>query len=147
MAGIAGGTDQLPTEIGVLNDSQQLGFSATYPAGTGFTASDGVQYQNWDEIRLSVDPMFANNLDTLSYIDIQASDMDGLIFSLPSTVVTSVNLCPADLNNDGNLNFLDVSAFLAAFGDQNSIADFTGEGNFNFLDVSAFLAEFGAGCP
>jgi len=55
--------------------------------------------------------------------------------------------CPADLTDDGALNFLDVSAFLSAFGSGNPIADFTGDGNFNFLDVSAFLSAFGAGCP
>jgi len=55
--------------------------------------------------------------------------------------------CPADLTGEGDLNFLDVSAFLSAFGQQDPAADFTGEGDFNFLDVSAFLAAFGAGCP
>ncbi len=55
--------------------------------------------------------------------------------------------CPADLTDEGSLNFLDVSAFLSAFGKQNPIADFTGDGNYNFLDVSAFLAAFGEGCP
>tara|TARA_R110000744_G_scaffold293680_1_gene403987 strand:- start:2089 stop:2793 length:705 start_codon:yes stop_codon:yes gene_type:complete len=55
--------------------------------------------------------------------------------------------CPADFTGEGNLNFLDVSAFLSAFGNQDPIADFTNDGNFNFLDVSAFLAAFGAGCP
>jgi len=55
--------------------------------------------------------------------------------------------CPADLVEDGQLNFLDVSAFLSAFAAQDPAADFTGEGDFNFLDVSAFLAAFGAGCP
>ncbi|MFK7760154.1 MAG: GC-type dockerin domain-anchored protein [Phycisphaerales bacterium] len=55
--------------------------------------------------------------------------------------------CPADLTGEGDLNFLDVSAFLAAFGMQDPSADFTGEGSFNFLDVSAFLAAFAAGCP
>jgi murein tripeptide amidase MpaA len=56
--------------------------------------------------------------------------------------------CPsnsADLNGDGNLNFLDVSLFLNLFGSQDPIADFTGDGQWNFLDVSAFLAAFGAG--
>jgi len=56
-------------------------------------------------------------------------------------------LCGADLTNDGNLNFLDVSAFLAAFGVMDPVADFNNDGSFNFLDVSAFLAAFGAGCP
>ncbi len=55
--------------------------------------------------------------------------------------------CPADLTGDGDLNFLDVSAFLAAFGDMDPVADFSGDGSFNFLDVSAYLEAFGAGCP
>jgi len=57
------------------------------------------------------------------------------------------NPCPADMTGEGDLNFLDVSAFLAAFGSGDLAADFTGEGDLNFLDVSAFLAAFGAGCP
>jgi len=55
--------------------------------------------------------------------------------------------CPADLTGDGDLNFFDVSAFLAAFGASDSSADFTGDGEFNFFDVSAFLQAFGEGCP
>ena len=49
--------------------------------------------------------------------------------------------CPADLNNDGELNFFDVSAFLA---DQ---PDYNGDGEFNFFDVPAFIQDFNAGCP
>lgn len=56
-------------------------------------------------------------------------------------------LCPADINNDGSLNFFDVSAFLTAYQSQNPIADFNGDGLFNFFDVSAFLTAFNAGCP
>jgi hypothetical protein len=63
------------------------------------------------------------------------------------TISKEPPVCLADLSGDGSLNFLDVSAFLAAFGNQDPIADFTGEGDFNFLDVSAFLSAFGAGCP
>lgn len=55
--------------------------------------------------------------------------------------------CQADLNNDGQLNFFDVSAFLTALANQDSAADFTGDGQWNFFDVSAFLAAFAAGCP
>ncbi|MFK7760493.1 MAG: FG-GAP repeat domain-containing protein [Phycisphaerales bacterium] len=49
--------------------------------------------------------------------------------------------CAADLNGDGDLNFLDISMLLS---DQ---PDFNGDGGFNFLDISAYLAAFGAGCP
>jgi len=54
---------------------------------------------------------------------------------------------PADLNQDGVLNFFDVSAFLSAFAAQDPIADFSNDGVFNFFDVSAFLSAFAAGCP
>lgn len=54
--------------------------------------------------------------------------------------------CRPDLNNDGDLNFFDVSAFLQAFNNQEPVADFNGDGLFNFFDVSAFLQEFNAGC-
>lgn len=55
--------------------------------------------------------------------------------------------CLADLTGDGQLNFFDVSAFLAAFGMMDPAADFTSDGQFNFFDVSAFLVAFAAGCP
>ena len=55
--------------------------------------------------------------------------------------------CTVDLNHDEMLNFLDVSAFLAAFGAGDSLGDYTCDNRFNYFDVSAFLAAFGAGCP
>jgi hypothetical protein len=55
--------------------------------------------------------------------------------------------CSADLNEDGLLNFFDVSAFLSAFSVGDPSADFTGDGAFNFFDVSAFLQAFSDGCP
>jgi len=55
--------------------------------------------------------------------------------------------CPADFTGEGDLDFFDVSAFLAAFGSGDPAADFTGEGDLDFFDVSAFLAAFAAGCP
>jgi glucose/arabinose dehydrogenase len=55
--------------------------------------------------------------------------------------------CAPDLNEDGDLNFFDISAFLAAYNKGDATGDFDGDGNFNFFDVSAFLSAFGAGCP
>jgi hypothetical protein len=62
-------------------------------------------------------------------------------------VSCSADSCPADLTGDGNLDFFDVSAFLAAYNAQDIAADFNGDGMFNFFDVSAFLNAFNAGCP
>lgn len=65
---------------------------------------------------------------------------------LPIGFIITVS-CQADLNNDGELNFFDISAFLSAFAANDSVADFTGDGNWDFFDVSAFLSAFSAGCP
>ena len=55
--------------------------------------------------------------------------------------------CQADLNADDDLNFFDISAFLAAFNNRAPAADFNNDGLFNFFDISAFLNAFAAGCP
>ncbi len=55
--------------------------------------------------------------------------------------------CIADLNNDGLLDFFDVSAFLSAFNANAPEADINGDGAFDFFDVSAFLNAFASGCP
>ncbi len=86
------------------------------------------------------------------YVGFIASEPDGVEVVTSNNwvagdVLITVLECVPDMNNDGSLNFLDVSAFLSAFGDQNPVADFNNDGNFNFLDVSAFLAAFGEGCP
>lgn len=65
-------------------------------------------------------------------------------FILPEAVI---NDCPADLTGEGSLNFLDISAYLTAFGNQEPIADFNPDGSFNFLDISAYLSAFSKGCP
>ncbi|MFG0300139.1 MAG: GC-type dockerin domain-anchored protein [Phycisphaerales bacterium JB047] len=55
--------------------------------------------------------------------------------------------CPADLTGDGNLDFFDISAFLAAYTAMDPAADFDGNGVYDFFDVSSFLGAFSAGCP
>ena len=57
------------------------------------------------------------------------------------------NTCPVDLNNDGELNFFDVSAFIVAFSQGDLGVDFTGDGSLNFFDVSAFIIAYTEGCP
>ena len=58
-----------------------------------------------------------------------------------------VAACPADINNDGELNFFDVSAFVALFNAGDPAADFNGDGQANFFDFADFLSAFNAGCP
>ncbi len=49
--------------------------------------------------------------------------------------------CPPDLNNDGSLDFFDVSTLLTGE------IDYNGDTSFDFFDISLFLQDFGAGCP
>lgn len=55
--------------------------------------------------------------------------------------------CLADCNEDGLVNFFDVSWFLSEFNNQLPGADINGDGLFNFFDVSAFLMAYNVGCP
>lgn len=54
--------------------------------------------------------------------------------------------CGADLNGDGWLDFVDVSAFLIAYNNKDPLVDFTGDGNIDFLDMSEFLRLYQTGC-
>jgi uncharacterized membrane protein len=88
------------------------------------------------------------NLDVIQAISSDGRTMVGLsAFGTPAWVITLDFGCPADLTGDGELNFFDVSEFLAAFAAGDLAADFDANGEFNFFDVSAFLSAFSAGCP
>ncbi len=81
------------------------------------------------------------------YVDSHARSLVTVGANESSINVTLALPCPADFTGEGDLNFLDVSAFLKAYGNMDPSADFEEDGNFNFLDVSAFLAAYGDGCP
>jgi uncharacterized repeat protein (TIGR01451 family) len=53
----------------------------------------------------------------------------------------------ADLNDDGVLDTLDITAFTALFGSGSSRVDYNGDGVFDLGDIGAFIALFTAGCP
>jgi len=55
--------------------------------------------------------------------------------------------CTPDFNNDGTLNFLDISAFITALDSQDPTADINADARWNFFDISTFLTLFAQGCP
>ncbi|MEZ6163692.1 MAG: GC-type dockerin domain-anchored protein [Phycisphaerales bacterium] len=55
--------------------------------------------------------------------------------------------CTADFNDDGVLDFFDVSLFINAFGAQDPAADLNQDRAYDFFDVSTFLSAYNAGCP
>ena len=96
------------------------------------------------EYRHTFDGPLSDGLHKITMVAIEESGTTNIV---TETVIIGGLSCPADLTGEGDLNFLDVSAFLTAFGNQDPVADFEPDGNYNFLDVSAFLTAFGAGCP
>jgi len=60
-----------------------------------------------------------------------------LLFDPPTNV---------DFNNDGTLDFFDISAFLTLFSNNDPQADITNDNQFDFFDISAFLSAFSSGC-
>jgi hypothetical protein len=69
---------------------------------------------------------------------------------LPGQIIDLTSLlssCVADFTGDGQLNFFDVSAFLAAYQVSNPQADMNNDGIFNFFDISTYIQIFSQGCP
>ena len=96
---------------------------------------------------------FIGQDDVLGWVLSEAGDQFGSFaavtgeFGTPGSYNTpSCNACIADLNGDGNLDFLDVSAFLAAYSSSSSQADLNNDGEYDFLDISMFLDSYSNGC-
>lgn len=54
--------------------------------------------------------------------------------------------CPADLNEDGSLDFFDLQLFLNWYAAGDLHADFVPDGRLDFFDLQAFLGAFVQGC-
>ncbi len=54
--------------------------------------------------------------------------------------------CPADLNGDGQLDFVDISLFVKFFTSGDPLADLNGDKELDFVDVSIFVDSFASDC-
>lgn len=63
-----------------------------------------------------------------------------------AVLLTPIGSCPADFDGDGQVNTIDVLAFLNAWSAGDPRGDFNGDGATNTIDVLAFLNAWGAGC-
>lgn len=84
-----------------------------------------------------------------SIIDFIVAPRDNALFDGTIFTVTILNpdSCPADINDDSELDFLDISSFLSAYTAFDPIADLTCDGEYDFLDISLFLDSYTSGCP
>ncbi|MEO0630173.1 MAG: spondin domain-containing protein [Planctomycetota bacterium] len=61
-------------------------------------------------------------------------------------ILQSVEECPADLNQDGQLTPADFNAWVQAFNAQSGAADQNGDGAIDPADFNAWVINFNAGC-
>lgn len=110
-----------------------------------YERTDGVGRNRWgDYSSTMVDPTDPKRFWTIQEFVI---DNDVWATNITEIVFPGGQICRADLNNDDDLDFFDVSLFLTLFGNDDLTVDFNNDGVLNFFDVSTFLAEFTAGCP
>ena len=57
------------------------------------------------------------------------------------------NPCPADLIEDGLLDFFDIQAYLNAYSAGDGLADWNDDGQIDFFDLQRYLIDYSAGCP
>jgi len=57
-------------------------------------------------------------------------------------------VCKPDINFDGQLNFFDISAFIALYNAQDPDADVSAPfGVWNFFDIATYIGQYNVGCP
>ncbi|MDQ7012901.1 MAG: GC-type dockerin domain-anchored protein [Planctomycetota bacterium] len=78
--------------------------------------------------------------------NMNALDFVPLINGSAEDTINSMVSCPADFNEDTEIDTLDVLAFLNAWVAQDGSADFNGDGSINTLDVLEFLNAWVSGC-
>ena len=144
-----------------LVDADDLSLFDTLLAGASFDATEdyidpdtmspiadpanpGQNFQNYIfQDRLANSHLAAVNLDQSDTEDFPSPADRVVLAGLVGTLACN----PADLNGDGELDFLDISAFLQGYSAMNPIADFNNDGEFDFLDISNFLSDYSTGCP
>ncbi len=146
----------LSREINETNQDDWTSFSVTFdPSSTdlpdGWRGFGGDNDQ--DGPMLPEGATFADILSNVDEIVFSTYDPEEFYLfaffdvSVDNFSITRNTGCPIDFNDDGMLDFFDVSAFISAFGAQDPIADLNQDRAFDFFDVSAFLSAYSAGCP
>lgn len=86
------------------------------------------------------------SLGDVDYMAELDADLDGDNDAADRAVVYEI-LQPADWDDDGDVDYFDTQAFLAAFSAQEPSADLNGDLSWDFYDVQIWLGWVSAACP
>lgn len=125
-------------------------------AGTDSGSAYLYDFSNWDDVKET--KLVASDAAERDYFGRSvgisgttaiagARTHDGVGDNSGASYVFEFPVCAADLNDDGTLDFYDLSAFLTAFNNQDPAADFNSDGTYDFYDISTFVVSFQRGCP
>jgi len=102
----------------------------------GFVVGDFVDLTSTVRLKFVASDLGAGSL-------VEAGVDDVRVFGTSCTV----DLCPSDVDESGELDFLDVIVFLALAEAGNTAADLDGSESIDEKDVFEFISAFEAGCP
>lgn len=135
-------------------------FSPLTPAGVTITTGNALDPSRWDFSPLAdlgtatVGPLTSCGAqpgeEVCFLMTMHNASLDECCSIKITVVVPECDIgleCPADCNEDGQVNFFDVSWFLSEFNNQLPGGDINGDGVFDFFDVSEFIMAYGQGCP
>ncbi|MDX2146403.1 MAG: GC-type dockerin domain-anchored protein [Planctomycetota bacterium] len=147
---IAPGTLELSFRSGWLSQAGHIStVEASFDGGTTWTNvltwNPGNKTTNADEVVT----VGINNPQGATSARIRFVDQDAGWWAVSDLALTGELLlptCPADFNDDGQVDFFDYLDFVGAFGVEDPSADFNADGQVDFFDYLDFSARFGAGC-
>ncbi|MCC7387249.1 MAG: hypothetical protein IT431_00625 [Phycisphaerales bacterium] len=115
--------------------------------GEGETYLGAVEVTTDGSGNAAIDATLGASAPAGAFITATATDLAlGATSEFGACVEAAQGGCPADFNTDGEVNTLDVLAFLNAWSSGDPRGDFNGDGAVNTLDVLAFLNAWSAGC-
>jgi endoglucanase len=145
--------DGLDDMLTYLDDNSDVWLGWTYWAAGPWWGEDIFTLEPQEDG--SDRPQMAVLLEHMSVIEIQDVDRDGVSDNVDNCINVANadqrdsnndgfgNVCDADLDDSGFVNFADLALFKSAFGSNDADADFDGNGFVNFADLAMFKSMFG----
>ncbi len=138
------------------------GGSLISSASIHLTNSGGASVESWsvasgaleageETIAFSIERTLAAGdytLDATALVSYQGATPGGAVSACDLRLtVLSGDCCPGDVNDDGLLDFFDLSTYLNWYSGGDLRADFVADEVLDFFDLQAYLNAYSGGCP